>query len=558
MSNSPTIKKIWWERSVIVGVISIYLIIFNRTVAHGDALRIVRQIDSGHLEWNPNHLIFDPIGYAWYFFLQKLGISISALNSFEVISGITTILSLLIFHKLLLKIGVNKLLYRVIAIGGLFASQSFLSMAVSQYYFMIQMPFLLGVFYYGILLFTKTLDKDRRRNWLYLMGAFSAIATAIMFNNLLLVFTIGLLLIYFDWRQKTYNFSSLTRFWGAAAIIGFPVFIIGYFLSASNVNFLSWLVSYAGDSGSELDKYYGFQWNIKWIAESIIRLCSNLFFANIIELAGLGTYLKVFIFGETLEFIPNITKFSLAIILMPVVGGLTFLLCFWMVRWIKADKILQFNFAFIIAYLIFNFLWGFGGDMFWFQILPSIWLLFLMKIGATNILSTDIKDKRPFINSILLKLVVVTVPLLLILNTLQTVVPVSLVDLEQKGLEHKELLRNNDLEIIVGWDGLRWMSIADDGSSVEQLVLMNMALNSKESDFYIGKLPQIINNQLLKGGRVIIARVYDLDYTINPWYGLTNRGWSRAKIQSLLKQYCNREIAKIDDVVFREIYSCEK
>ncbi|MCK5092492.1 MAG: hypothetical protein KAR30_08175, partial [Gammaproteobacteria bacterium] len=192
MSRAQGYQFIWWERLAIIIFIGMYLIAFNVTVPHGDALRIVRQIEASDLIWNPNHLIFDPLGYYWYSILNKLGVELEILGSFELISAISTIISLIIFHAVLIETGINKRSVRVIAVVGLFASKNFLSLAVSQYYFMVQMPFLLGALFFGIRFISDSRSGKKEGRYLYAIGVLLAIATGLEINNIVLVFMLGL------------------------------------------------------------------------------------------------------------------------------------------------------------------------------------------------------------------------------------------------------------------------------------------------------------------------------------------------------------------------------
>lgn len=557
MINIRASKSVWWERLIIVAFSSAYLATFNRVVPHGDALRVVRQIQDSHLIWNPNHLIFDPIGYGWFVLLQKFGFGITALDSFEIISGVTAVFSLLIFHALLLQAGINKWGIRALAVGGLFASQGFLSMAISQYFFMLQMPFLLGTLYLTVRFLAKEESGEDYSGCLYGMGVLSAIATTIMFNNLFLVGALGFV-TGIAWRDRlSWNYMNSVRLWGAAAIVGFPVFIFGYFASGSNDSFLHWLLSYQGQSESSLNELYGMEWTLKGVAVSLARAVFNLISANIIETAGLGTVIKAVLFREPLEFIPETGKLLLALSLTPIVVGTQIVLLVWSTRRVRQDRLAQIALAWIGAFFVFNTLWSSGGDLFWFQILPVMWLLLMVYLGVAN--GVPFEGSREYWGQRRWKLwtISLTVPALLSVNTLQTVAPVTLVDLEARSAEHKALLRDGDLEIFPGWDGYGWVRLDPNGPRIERITLMDMALLEKTNDRHIQRLPHIVSNHLASGKRVLIARLYDKDYGVNPWSNLTRLGWPRAKIQTLLSSYCQKEIGRVDGVVFREIFACQ-
>src|SRR5688500_6099612 len=98
-----------WEKLGIAAASAAYLTWFNHTLPHGDALRIVRQIQSSTLVWNPNHLLLDPLGYASYRLSSALGLSLDPLACFELLSAAATIISLLLFHAVLGRAGVSAL-----------------------------------------------------------------------------------------------------------------------------------------------------------------------------------------------------------------------------------------------------------------------------------------------------------------------------------------------------------------------------------------------------------------------------------------------------------------
>jgi hypothetical protein len=555
VSDLPSVRRIRTERLAIGVLASAYLIAFNRVVPHGDALRIVRQIENKHLIWNPNHLTFDPVGYGWFALLQAFGAPISALDSFEIISGVSTIVSLLIFHALLVRLRVTHWMARALALLGLFASKAFLSMAISQYYFMLQMPFLLATLYFAIR-FTETDPSDRVSiKSLYGMGVCSAVAGTITFNNVLLVAALGVAVgLDTDRGRPHWSVARTARLWGAAAAVGVPVFLLGYALSNSSVGFFSWLLSYQGESESRLNELYGIVWTPTGVVVSLVRAGFNLLIACIVETVGMGRTLQALSFRESLEFVPETGRFLLALSLIPIVGSTVALLLWLATRAFFVDRWARIAVAWIGAYFAFNTLWGSSGDQFLVQSLPVLWVLLLAYLG----LATHIGARPSAATGTAWKwsLLVLTVPALLTVNTLQTVGPVSLVDLEARRAEHMALLRDGDLEIAPGWDTNEWMELDPKGPSAGRLTLMQMALEREASDTHIQQLPAIVARQLDSGKRVVVARLYDKDHGINPWYALSRLGWPRARIQKLLSHYCQKEIGAVGDVVFRELVPC--
>jgi hypothetical protein len=546
-------SAILWERLGILAACALYLWVFNREVPHGDALRIVRQVEASHLVWNPNHLLFDPLGYAFHHLLSGLGSGISILGSFELLAAIATLVSMWLFHALLCRAGVASPALRVLTSAALFASASFVQVAVSNYFFMVQMPFLIGTLYCYV-----DFAQTRAHRSLYLMGGLLALSTAIMFNNLLLTILTGIAVgsVQSNWRN--FEWRNSLRLWAVAAAVGFPVFLIGHALSDSHSNLVTWVLSYEGTEGGGLNEHYGLKWTLSRVIQGAAMVAYNFLLGNMVENAGLATVLGVLAFGNELEFLPQWGSMLLSLAVSFPVVLLHLWLTWFLLRNLARDGAVRMFTAWLTAYLLFNFLWNVGDENFWLQILPVIWLALLYSQGATPALAgasppvsaaPEPLDPAGWRFRALAGVVV----LLLVVNTLLSVVPVSSDSYAINQRRHTEMLRNGDLEIVPGWDQQKWMAVEEGGPEVRKLLLMNMALKSKDGP---AELPAIIDEQLARGGRVIVARVFDKDEDLMPWYSLADRSWPRTKIQKLLSPYCTRPLETIDGIVFRELYAC--
>jgi hypothetical protein len=547
------------EKAAITFAAAIYLAIFNATLPHGDALRIVRQIESADLIWNPNHLLFDPLGYGFYRLLRRMLPGVTPLGCFEFLSAIATLVSLLIFHSIVVRAGVERPSVRVLAVAGLFASASFLAPAVSQYYFMVQMPMLLGALYLYIDFLLKSRAGTTASANLYWIGILLALATSVMFNNLLLVLAAGIAVgfVHESWR---WEFRNTARLYTTAALVGFPVFIAGYMLSDTTSNLIAWLLSYEGNAETNLNQFYGAKWTVSRLMQGATLTGFNLAVGSMVEGAGLGTVLSVLAFGNEFEFIPQWGKILLSLLAIPAVIAVNVSVAYFALRRVPSEPAIRFLTIWILAFAVFNFLWNVGDEIFWMQILPAVWLLILLSQGAMSepILgrrgSTSLWTPGQWRWNALCVLVV----LLLVVNTSNAIVPMAARDFHDKQSQHTAMLRDGDLEVFPGWDQQKWIMLGDGAPNVQRLVLMNMAVAGMGSGQEIQRLPEIVESHLRRGSRVIVARVFDLDEDLMPWYGLRDTGWPRARIQSLLAQFCNRKLEQIGSVVFRELYLCER
>ncbi len=114
------------------------------------------------------------------------------------------------------------------------------------------------------------------------------------------------------------------------------------------------------------------------------------------------------------------------------------------------------------------------------------------------------------------------------------------------------MLRPGDLLITTGWDRYAWIGVPG-GARYEQILLMELALQSTGSPGGLEALPARIASQIAGGGRVIVARVFDRDREARPWEQIAKLGWSRRQLQELLSGFRAREIGRVDGVVFREL-----
>lgn len=542
----------WMERAAIVLLVSFYLLCFKTVIPSADALVYIRHLDQGLLVWNPNHLLMDPVAYFSSSLMGVLGIPVSAITLLKFVSGMSTVVALLLFHSVLLEIGVKAWMVRCAATLALFGSRNFLSMAISEEFFILQMPLLMAV----LLLCIRVLRQDiPSPNGFRLIGALMAVLVAFSIHNVFLLFGLGVYFARFA-RPAGWRIGDAIRLWGGAAAIGFPLFIGAFFLSRVDAGFLSWLTAYQGSAENPSRDLYGVRLSLSSVAESAARLGFGMF-TNFIDAGGVGTVLKSMLFSKTLEFIPDRTKTTVGALSLVVVAGFLLMVAYRLVGGGWRLPIMRLSIAWVLSYLAFNFFWNDSSDQFWMQILPVIWISFLLMFGFAGGDLTGGGYSHPGSIIVWRSVLVLAALLLLLSNTWQVVVPLALIDLEKHAAEHREILRPGDLEIIPGWDALGWLSMDGGGLDVEQVSLMELGLRGKDDDAGMASLPTRVGEHLESGHRVLVARLYDLDHSPNPWYGLAQLGWSRTKIQNLLNDYCTREVARVGDVVFREMYLCD-
>lgn len=541
----PTGREITLERCAIALAAALFLWFFRTVIYSGDALVYTAHIDANLLVWNPNHLFMDPVAYGWCHLLWSFGLDISPIDALKIISGGATLVTLILFHAVLLQAGVNHRVIRLLAVAGLFASRNFLSMAVSEEFFMLEMPFLVLALW--MLLKLPVLDDAGQRRWAMIIGAVLGLATAISINHIVLGVAVAayLLLLGATSRQKL----SLAGLFGAAATaVCLPLFVLGYSLSDAQDGFVQWLVAYQGSTDNPLASLYGLSLTPKGIATSLARLALNTF-TNLMGVGSLGTVMKSLVFGSPLEMTVQPSRVAIGVLLLLGIIATLALLAWWVLRnW--RQRVVQLGLIWMASFYVFNFFWDDSSDQFWFQILPIVWLFFALFASEPAAVAAPANASPQRFR---FALMVLLVPVLWVFNTAQEVVPRSFVDLPGLAAEHGRLLRDGDFEVFPGWDDIRWIQRAGGDIDVTQFSLMQAALNAKRDPRVLEKLAARIEAHLRSGRRVIVARLYDLDREARPWDQLRKLGWSRDQVQKEFARFDSRPIGTVDGVVFREL-----
>jgi hypothetical protein len=534
----------WAERLILLFALSIFLIIFKTNIPSGDGLAYVRMINSGVLDWNPNHLLMAPAGLLWHRAMSLLGITQSPIVSLKLLSGVAAVLSILIFHFILTNMQVKKTTTRLAGCLGLFFSTNFLSLAVSEEFFMIQMPLLLVVLWIGLSWQAEPLERTPTFRQVVAAGALLGLAVLVISNNAFLLASLCLFLLLCR-RSKAAALRDAVVLGGSAAAVILPSLWLGYRASVGDEGgFVRWLTSYQGVSGNLIGSLYGIEWTAKGVLESAARLAYNIF-ANIAEPAGVGTVLKGLLFSDTLEFKPDYINLVLGTLLLMVVAALALCLAWLVIR--GGGALARFGSFWVGGYLIFNFLWNDSSNQFWIQILPVLWIwliVFPRRGGPPSDGACGRYTKRALF---------LLVPLLVVFNTMHVVAPIALVDVDGLRREHAAIFKQGDLEIIPGWDELHWLSKPEDDGDWDQLRLMTLALEGERSSIRIEQLPTLIRSYMRRGQDVFITRLYDLDGNPRPWDQLRKLGWPREKLRDLLQDFETEEAIQVGGITVRKL-----
>lgn len=548
MTDDESRRGLWVQRAAVLLGAAVYLYVFRTKIPSGDALVYLSHVRDGLLVLNPNHLLMDPLAYVWCQAAWSLGIPGDGIVALKLLSAVGTLVSLLLFDLALTAAGVRPWYVRLAAVAGLFSSKYFLTMAVSEEFFMVQMPLLIAALWI-LVVYTKSNDRAKDKRLMLGLGVLLAAATTVSINNgaLLIFLAIALLLSRrLPWSFRLRNVGLLAA--GAAAV-GFPAFISAYILSDAGVSFTQWLTAYQGDADNPIAGLYGIELTPVGVLISLSRLGFN-FFANFAEFGPLGTVLKAAVFGEPLEMRVSWLETVLGIVCVALIASASVGFLNWLLRGGKRLPIARFGIAWIFGFCVFNFYWNDSSDQFWFQLLPVLWLLLLFYLGA----ATSVAGNGNVRKTGALVVMLVAVPALLVLNTTLAIGGRVFVDMERYQAQHRRIIDVGDLEVIPGWDELRWLAPTDAFPDYDQLTLMDLVTDkTADGEPLIETLPDLVHARLAAGRRVFVARLYDLDESPRPWDHLRELDWPRERIQGLLSAFEAHEVQTIGGVTIREL-----
>ena len=250
-----------------------------------------------------------------------------------------------------------------------------------------------------------------------------------------------------EWRQTA-------RLYTGAALVGLPIFVVGHVFSGVDANLFEWVLAYEGNVENPLNDVYGAKWTIGELARGMAMVGFKFIIGSLVNPAGLGTVLSALIFGGQLEFRPSWLRIAVGVAAIPVAITVSLRAALRAVTGFKADPFIRFLSLWVGAYLCFNLLWNVGDEIFWFQILPITWILFLMSLqcrpGAVlgTVTASGVGRDQPWPITRL----ATAAALLIAVNTFNAVLPWADRHYLDNQRAHADLLREGDLEIVPGWE----------------------------------------------------------------------------------------------------------
>jgi hypothetical protein len=537
--SRETGASLWAERLALSVIVGLYLWLFTPDHPNGDGWIYIRSIGDGNFNWNPNHLYMQPAGLAFAKLAAALGFGWTTFTTLKVLSALSAIAAVLLFHAALAAAHFRRGATRVLGCLGLFFSAHYVSLSLAEEFFVIQMPLL------GAIFLATVVWLERRQTWLLVvMGVLLAMVNGIQINNAVLAVALGLYVAWESRGERGRPLRNLLAVWIPGIAVGIPLVLLPYLLTSRDEGLVTWLTSYQGQGGNELGALYG----IELTPVGIVKSAATLAYGFAISLAGLGdlgTVAEAVATGRRLEFRPNVPLLVSTTVLFVLLGLGVLGLAWWWWRRGRRLALGRFAMVWLVAYLIFNFLWVDTADQFWAPILPALWLGIVLWIDGTPPPTAQLAPSSGWRRPALVLGVLAV--LLAVANTGTVALYRAFTNVDRNQAALLGLMRPGDLLITTGWDDIAWLAW-DDTLPYEKLSLMPLALQGRAESARMKQLPARIQDHLASGRRVLVARVFELDREARPWEQMARLGWPRRRVVDLLGSFRRQQLGEVGGV----------
>lgn len=220
----------------------------------GDALVHANRFEWGSWWLNPNHLLMEPAGAALYDLVRWIGVGATTPDRLQFVNAWVGALSLGMFRGLLAPILTDSRLQRNVATGFLAGGWAFLSLWLSGKPHFLQLPLLILAAWAVV----RYVSSPTSRNAVAAGFLFGVASLFFASNSLLGAATgLGLFLWCFSKYGRDRALGHAALFLGTALILGLAGALIGWSISGTDRQFLSWILSYSGEVNVLEDQFYG-------------------------------------------------------------------------------------------------------------------------------------------------------------------------------------------------------------------------------------------------------------------------------------------------------------
>lgn len=479
----------------------------------GDGLAQSTEYLNNTWTWNPNHLLYEPLGASWQNLLSRLGFSRPLPDILKLLSITAGAITIGLFRY-----GVSARIARTRAYANLATtwvalSPIFTGLWISDEAQMVQMPFLALA-----AISTIKFRQSPKPVTALKIGAFVGFAALFYISNVLIAIATAVLLGLWRWRDAgtTEALSAV----GYIALAGICVTIGGFGVAWLNVapegmGFIHWLTTYGGGQVSDaVVNSYGVG-SLSEIPGATIRAVYgslNLLTDIVPLVATLRDNLAWSIQDYLSIFVLAVCAAALAAVYMAA-------LLHRKTKEVHASLLLIY--AWLIGIIAFGIYWNNSDDQFYFQL--------ALPLGAL-IANGGVASRRQQRYLWFATLVFV------LWNGYQTLTHKILYPRHELITKISHSIEGSSLVIIPGQDELSQLMYFINLSFTERIDLTSIATSyGREEGLKI--LEDRIAEKMKKGGRVDLIEIFDIPAKQNPWKYMDGLQYDLTSIQNLMMTF---------------------
>lgn len=508
--GSNRIDALFW-----FGISAVLLALLPIGLVSGDGIAHSARYAAGTWFWNPNHLLFDPVGSWWQKALADLGVTRSGPDRLKLLSIATGAVAVALFRWGVAgpiapgRVEANHAT-AWIAFGAAFAG-----LWISDETHMVQMPFV-------ALAAIALVAYVQRPSWgsTLGMGAAAALAGLFYISNLLLAAALGIVLGVWhasrgEWRQGMRAFGGIAA--GSLLVAGFGFLAAWALVARPEVGFVEWVTAYGGGQISErVASSYGVRWTLSGLAIGIAR-------------ALYGASNAVVDIAPVIEFVRDGRGSVLGVILsLAALAAAAVLIGVGIARAVRGRRdrrettALLLVCAWVAAYMMFAIYWNNSDNQFYFQL--------AVPLGAVIALLPFTRSRGTL-----------TLFALSAFALAWNVRDAAANDVLYPRFERVALLQHalSDAHLVIypGDDEINQLFyFAKRPEKAQRLAITTLARTQDPVDG-LRKLELEVSRTLAAGGRVDVLSVYDVPARSNPWKALGQQGYGAEEVTTILNRF---------------------
>ena len=511
-----TRRVAWFDGVLWLAVTCVLLSVIRIGFVSGDGIAQSAKYATGSWNWNPNHLLLEPLGAWWQTNLTALGVERPAVDQLKLLSILTGSFALGLFRiGIAGKLAASRFAANHATVWVALAS-GFSRLWISDETHMVQMPPLV-VFGSVFIAYVRVPSLYRAIG----MGVWAGVAAVLFVLNALLAACAAIVLGM--WHASRREVGAILRMTGGVAFGGLAsaglIFVVAWtMIGPTDDGLLEWLTSYSGGRMSaRAARAYGAEFSLT----GVLTATARMFYGTGSTVVDLAPFVEVFRdeLGMSIRTILNGIAFGAAAIvvataLLPRARRTT-----------DAESqqcALLLASAWVLAISGFGIFWNNSDDQFFFQL--------AIPLGATV-------ASLHFMPPVRRAAALASLSALVLLWNATAMAALILYPRYERAAVLKTALHGAELVIYPGMDEVyQLLYFMNDDQPQRWLALSAIATQYEPSKGY-SRLEERLYSTLARGKRIDVVGVFDIPQKQNPWKYLRQLGYSNSDVVKFLTRF---------------------